>query len=311
MATASHHLNARRARWCAALALAVAGALLASTPARAYDWPVKPFDRQHPVRGFFGDPRILRESHGLHWGVDISAPNGTPVYAIEEGTAFLDGARSVAVRAANGHTFAYWHIVPAVRDRQRVRRHQVLGHVEPPWAHVHLGESIGGRRVNPLRSGGLAPFRDPTRPSASSLTVERDGVPLAGRRASGRVDLVVEAHDETPLAVPAPWDAKPVAPALVRWRIAGAAGSPGRWTVAADFRGLFPVTAFGDVYARWTRQNKAGRCGRYRFVLRRDWDTRQLVDGLYRVEVEVSDLAGNAGRYAAAITVANGSDRGR
>src|SRR5688572_15595570 len=48
-----------------------------------YRWPVKPFDRQHPVRGFFGDPRIANHGHSkqFHFGVDISAPNGTPVFA--------------------------------------------------------------------------------------------------------------------------------------------------------------------------------------------------------------------------------------
>jgi hypothetical protein len=305
MATAPHHLNAGRALRAAALVLALAGALLRSDAAAAYDWPVKPFDRQHPVRGFFGDPRVLHESHSLHWGVDISAPNGTAVYAIEAGTAFLDGARAVSVRASNGHTFAYWHIVPAVGANQWVRRHELLGHVEAPWAHVHLSERdlVTHRLVNPLRPGGLAPYRDGTRPAARGLTVERAGEPLAGRRASGRVDLVVEAYDTTPMAVPAPWDAKPVVPALVRWRVRGTAGP---LQVAADFTRLFPDSAFGDVYARWTRQNKRSRSGRYRFVLAHAWNTRALPDGEHRIEVVVSDTAGNTGRYVASITVENG-----
>src|ERR1700730_14677417 len=25
----------------------------------AYHWPIKPFDRQHPIRGDFGDPRTV------------------------------------------------------------------------------------------------------------------------------------------------------------------------------------------------------------------------------------------------------------
>ena len=43
----------------------------------AYGWPIKPFDRQHPVRGFFGDPRISNHgrSRQFHFGIDISAPN--------------------------------------------------------------------------------------------------------------------------------------------------------------------------------------------------------------------------------------------
>ena len=41
-------------------------------------WPLKPFDRAHPVRGMFNDPRIAGSSRSFHFGIDISAPNGTP-----------------------------------------------------------------------------------------------------------------------------------------------------------------------------------------------------------------------------------------
>ena len=63
----------------------------AASPA-GYGWPVKPFDREHPVRGNFGDPRTVFAgpptrrtlmaaggSFQFHFGVDISAPNGTAV----------------------------------------------------------------------------------------------------------------------------------------------------------------------------------------------------------------------------------------
>src|SRR5438132_706419 len=64
----------------------------------SYNWPVKPFDRQHPVRGGFGDPRSVFRGiptrHGLmtsqcacsyHQGIDISAPDGTAVYPVRSG----------------------------------------------------------------------------------------------------------------------------------------------------------------------------------------------------------------------------------
>ena len=181
----------------------------------------------------------------------------------------------------------------------------IVGHVEKGWGHVHLAELVDGRYVNPLRRGALAPYRDATRPVARNLTVERDGAPLRGRRAWGHVDLVVEASDETPLAVPAPWNAKPVVPAIVRWRLLSQHGRPDGWTTAANFGGLLPRVAFGDVYARWTRQNRPWSSGRYRFVLRRGWDTRLLADGAYRVEVIVVDTAGNSGRYVESLTIAN------
>ena len=78
----------------AAAALIQLGALVmpataGASTASAYGWPVKPFDRQHPVRGFFGDPRIGMTPKGMHsgfhFGIDISCPNGTPVYATLDG----------------------------------------------------------------------------------------------------------------------------------------------------------------------------------------------------------------------------------
>ena len=59
----------------------------------SYKWPVKPFDRQHAVRGILGDPRTIFRApptlrgvltgggdFSLHRGIDISAPNGAPVF---------------------------------------------------------------------------------------------------------------------------------------------------------------------------------------------------------------------------------------
>ena len=80
----------------------------------SYRWPVKPFSQQHPVRGFFGDPRISNhgESHQFHFGVDISAPNGTRVYATLSGTAFIHALHSTTIEVvgANGVEFSYWTV---------------------------------------------------------------------------------------------------------------------------------------------------------------------------------------------------------
>jgi len=39
-----------------------------------YPWPLEPFDRPHPVRGYFNDPRISGSSRAFHFGIDIAAP---------------------------------------------------------------------------------------------------------------------------------------------------------------------------------------------------------------------------------------------
>ena len=54
-----------------------------------YCWPLEPFDSPHPVRAYFNDPRIAEASEAFHFGIDISAPNGTPVYAVEAGVVHL------------------------------------------------------------------------------------------------------------------------------------------------------------------------------------------------------------------------------
>src|SRR3954468_14070752 len=80
-----------------------------------YGWPIKPFYRQPPVRAYLDDPR---NGHGdaksFHFGVDISAPNGSPVYAVERGEVFVTrGRKAVAVKGTK-RTFGYWHVKPAV-----------------------------------------------------------------------------------------------------------------------------------------------------------------------------------------------------
>ena len=149
----------------------------------AYGWPVKPFHQQHPVRGFFGDPRIGMTPKGMrssfHFGIDISCPNGTAVYATLDGVVRLESFRpeTVSVVGRDGHTeFQYWHIKPAVRNGQRVTAYvTVVGWALPPWEHVHFSERRDGVYVNPLRPGALGPFSDTTTPWVKQLRAEVGG----------------------------------------------------------------------------------------------------------------------------------------
>lgn len=272
----------------------------------SYSWPLKPFDRIHPVRAYFNDPRISGDSHAFHFGVDISAPNGTPVYAVEGGTVHLEDARAISVDAG-GVEFGYWHVVPAVRHRQKVRRHHLLGHVDAPWLHVHFAERRDGAYRNPLRSGALEPWHDDTTPRVTRVTFQRrHGKKVPAGALYGVVDVIAEAHDTPPIRVPAPWNDLPVTPARLRWRVLRGTEVVRRWRSPVDFRHeLLPRSAFHRIYAPGTRQNHAGKPGRYRFYLGHTWSTTRFPDGNYRLQVEASDLAGNRSTLTKRFTIAN------
>ncbi len=249
----------------------------------SYDWPLKPFDRQHPVRAFLNDPRIGHEGgRAFHFGIDVSAPDGTAVYAVEGGEVYFDSPRAIAVVAPDrSHSFGYWHIVPVVKSHEIVRRHQLLGHIETGWEHVHFAERRGGVYVNPLRNGGLGPYADHTAPTVAEIA-------LAGS------DLVVTAYDTPDLRVPGGWADEPVTPALLRWRVVGSHGA-GAWRTAADFRAaMLPHTDFQRVYTPETRQNHKGEPGCFSFYLQRGWSGSDLAGGTVTVQVEASDTAGNS-----------------
>lgn len=274
----------------------------------SYGWPVLPFDRQHAVRGFFCDPRIgARGSKAFHFGIDVSAPDGTAVYAVEAGTISLGGPQNVAVVEAGGaREHGYWHIVPAVEHGERVAQHALLGHVAKGWGHVHFAERSGGEYWNPLRAGALAPFSDYGAPAVDRIVAERGGAPLDPNDLAGAVDLVAEAHDNTPLPAPPPWHGIPVTPALVRWRLVHGGRAVVPWRIAADFRTILPPAShFGAVYAPGTHQNHPDAPGLFRFLLAADFDTRQHPDGEYRLDVEAVDTRKNASRGHLTLRLAN------
>ncbi len=285
------------------------------TGASAYGWPVRPFDQQHPVRGFFGDPRIGLNPDGstsrqFHFGVDVSAPNGTPVFATLSGRVSIHPEHNdvVFIDGAPGVEFSYWHIIPSVHSGETaVAYTTVIGRVESPWAHVHFSEMRDGRYLNPLRPGAMGPYADPTRPAVTAVELERtgDAAHVAPDAATGTFDIIAEVSDETPLPVAAPWRNMPVMPALVRWRIVGGKRLVTNWQTAVDFRETIPAaSAFGSVFARWTRQNHPHHPGRYRIYLAHAWNSAQLPAGSYRIEVSACDSRGNTAAVEFPLTLA-------
>jgi hypothetical protein len=291
-------------------------ALVSSAAAAAYPWPIKPFHQQHPIRANFGDPRTRfwntmltdgLQGPGLfqfHNGIDIAAPEGTPVYPVVSGTAsFIDGA-AVMVRSP-GHKFQYFHIHPAIRNGQHVlAQRTVLGYVIHAANHVHLTE-IRGRRVwNPLARGGVAPYVDRTTPQVDTIFARpvTSLVPIESNTLCGKVALVAAAHDTPPLAVPGTFAGYPVSPADVTWSLTLLDGLVYVPTLsAADFRTTLPlVRNFWSVYARGSYQNaprfsnqQFQMPGRFLYNLTSTFDTRSYPNGTYEVRVQVSDMRGN------------------
>ncbi len=303
--------------------------LVSASGAAAYPWPFKPFDKQHPIRGFFGDPRTVYLNGVLsdpfdgpgffsfHQGVDISAPDGTPIYPVVSGTAHYLGAATLNVDADNDRVFQYFHIVPIVGEGQQVfARKTILGYVQAPFQHVHLTEINGTHSVNPLQKGHLTPYVDHTRPTIREVSFRNEtGTLETPLGLCGRVELAVDAFDTPPVPVPGTFRGLTVAPALVLWSIShlnGVAVVP--WRSAADFRTVVPGNGhFTDVYAKGTyenaprfgRQQYASMPGKYLFLLAGSYDTTSLANGVYRLSVRVADERGNTAALTERFSVLN------
>jgi hypothetical protein len=314
----------------------VLAAVALPAAAAAYPWPIKPFDRQHPVRGFFGDPRTVfvtgvsdngiegPGSFTFHQGVDIAAPDGTPVYAVADGRIRYEGAATLDLVTRGGTAvFQYFHIVSVVGEGQHVQARQtVLGYVQAPYGHVHVTEIEHGHVVNPLQRGHLTPYADHTRPTVSRILVEnQNGIVQPSLGLCGRVQLVADTFDTPPMRVPGRFDGLPVSPALVTWTITRNSKVVLKRRVAADFRHRLPPNSrFWDVYARGTYQNdtRFGRAqyastpGRYLFLLSKRFDTKKLRNGDYLLTVRATDIRGNTGIRSTSFSVlnSNGGCRG-
>jgi hypothetical protein len=266
----------------------------------SYDWPIRPFGRPHVVRAYVGDPR-MGTTEIFHFGIDISTPKGTPVFAIHSGRVHLINGTAVSV-ASGPRTLQYWHLTLVVRDGSWVQRHALLGRTFPTYNHFHFSELVSRRYVNPLRQGGLTPFRDYTMPTTKAVSLYQGGRQVDPANVHGRVAIVADMFDTAGGVRPWPW---PVTPALIRWRIAGREG-PGPWHVVADFRRILPSSSlFASIFAPGTKPNMLGHPGRLRFFLAHSWSSTQARDGNYVLIVSAADMRANTGTARFPFTVRN------
>ena len=122
--------------------------------------------RQTVPTGKFRSPFGMRyhpilKYRKMHWGVDWSAPRGTPIISAGDGivekAGWAKGAgRRTLIRHANGYETSYFHQSKIlVSEGQRVRQGQIIGHVGSTGLstgpHLHYEVIVNGTKVDPMR----------------------------------------------------------------------------------------------------------------------------------------------------------------
>lgn len=106
--------------------------------------------RVHPILGY----------ERMHNGVDMSAPQGTPIYAAKSGRVSVakwsnSAGYYVSINHGDGFSSIYMHMTHfIVSAGQYVNAGQVIGYVGntglSKGAHLHFGISYNGKYVNPM-----------------------------------------------------------------------------------------------------------------------------------------------------------------
>lgn len=108
--------------------------------------------RTHPISGKLK----------MHEGVDMAAPQGTPIYAAKSGkvtrTSYQEGGAGyyVSINHGDGFTSVYMHMTHyIVKPGQYVSAGQVIGYVGSTGGstgpHLHFGIAYKGTYVNPMK----------------------------------------------------------------------------------------------------------------------------------------------------------------
>jgi hypothetical protein len=130
-----------------------------------YQWPVVPFNQQHPINATLGE---YREAARFHKGIDIGGANANaddPVYPVVSGRVTGIGDQWVVVRSGR-RLYRYFHIIPLVQWNDSVTAGvTILGRIRPQDNHLHFeeGRDLDGNlrtlevHSNPLRQNGLDP----------------------------------------------------------------------------------------------------------------------------------------------------------
>lgn len=132
--------------------------MLASIPAIQ---PVANKDLKRMASGYGYRIHPIYKTRKFHWGMDFSAPRGTPVYATGNGTVEIvkrsrrGYGNQVKINHGFGYKTFYAHLQKyVVRKNQKVKRGDLIGYIGNSGIstapHLHYEVIKGNRKLNPV-----------------------------------------------------------------------------------------------------------------------------------------------------------------
>jgi murein DD-endopeptidase MepM/ murein hydrolase activator NlpD len=123
---------------------------------------ILPINKDHSniISGFGMRYHPILKVRRMHWGIDLTAPSGTPIYATADGTVNFNGrkggyGKTCMIDHGYGYETLYGHMKTiTVRKGQQVKRGEIIGYVGSTGLsqspHVHYEVIYNNKKVNPV-----------------------------------------------------------------------------------------------------------------------------------------------------------------
>ena len=122
--------------------------------------PVSNKDLKRTASGWGWRIHPIYKTRRFHWGMDFSAPEGTPIYATGDGvikrisSSKIGFGKMIEIKHGFGYETLYGHLSKFnVKKGQKVKRGDIIGYVGNTGTstapHLHYEVHIRGKKVNP------------------------------------------------------------------------------------------------------------------------------------------------------------------